>query len=277
MFQTQTPEKAILPRKSVSQKLPNPAWDHAKSQISAGKSRLFLLVRQESVWVCVCSQTLGQQIHTFFNADSFLHALRRDSAFLCVKKLFFSRERRKWLLHFLCHKKNAKLPSALLGQPVLFEAMLRSEGWYSETQSSVPGWWNEQSQGLLVCRIIIKLCVTIGVPWLGFSHRWCGVKILTRNQERTGPLFGGSPLVVMLNLMPMRQKFDVRVKNSDAAQPVWKPLINLSSVVLSRCAKYEQPSSASNSFDRHIWSRKILNIKFKMSEIHCCCGKWWTQ
>ncbi len=43
--------------------------------------------------------------------------------------------------------------------------------------------------------------------------------------DRSGLIIWRSPLGIILTLMPANQNFDARVKKSDAAQPMWKPLM----------------------------------------------------
>ncbi len=48
-----------------------------------------------------------------------------------------------------------------------------------------------------------------------------------KNLWSSGPIIWHSPLGIMLTLTPLHQNFDARVKKSDAAQPMWKPLIHV--------------------------------------------------
>ena len=47
-----------------------------------------------------------------------------------------------------------------------------------------------------------------------FSHRSCGVKLLTWGQEQTEALFWRYPFGIMFKLMPTHQNFDTHVQNS---------------------------------------------------------------
>ncbi len=61
----------------------------------------------------------------------------------------------------------------------------------------------------------------------GFSHWWRSDKKLTpasKNCDQSGLIIWHSPLGVMLTLTPAQQNFETCVKNSDAAEPRWKPL-----------------------------------------------------
>ncbi len=98
----------------------------------------------------------------------------------------------------------------------------------------------------------MELAVIWDVSEKGFSHWWRSNKKLTPASkicDRSGPIIWRSPLGVMLTLMPARQNFEALLKNSDAAQPMWKPS-NTSDL------------NAATDFSETMRARKIKHFSF---------------